>query len=250
MAQELRMFILQILFVRSAPGDPVCSTYGYFSASCKPHSGFEFVYWRWVALIDGVPRHLCSVPSTLPGSSYVLPDRYLPGLSSAGQQTDFEAHLTKVVTLDIDVTGQGVVTSSDFRAYWNPQLHQVGDFYSSEPPSLVDSNKVRLTAEPCPGWKFEYWLIKDANKQWMPVTVPHPTTGVPVNVTGPINVYMNWWQPVPNGGPTDPENLRHVPPGEETHFVLAVFSELPSEILELKFTSDHGGLYDGIINME
>jgi hypothetical protein len=194
-----------------------CGVYWTFLARCDIDPGYDFVYWRCDPPRNDIPEYYVYNEPQL--------NMELNAFGSAGDTVTFEAHLTKTVNLDIEIQGQGVVTSPDFRAYWNPQLYFTGKYIDGNPPPpRTDSNRVQMTADPCPGWGFHHWEIKDAGGQWQTVTWYNPLKKIYEPDTRPISVFMNWWKPVPDGGPTDPENLRHVPPGEETHYVRAVFS--------------------------
>lgn len=193
-----------------------CGVYWTFLARCDIDPGYDFVYWRCDPPRNDIPEYYVYNEPQL--------NMELNAFGSAGDTVTFEAHLTKTVNLDIEIQGQGVVTSPDFRAYWNPQLYFTGKYIDGNPPPpRTDSNRVQMTADPCPGWGFHHWEIKDAGGQWQTVTWYNPLKKIYEPDTRPISVYMNWW-----GSNSD---LMYLPAGEETHYVKAVFSPYPPMII-------------------
>ncbi|HDP35887.1 MAG TPA: hypothetical protein ENN29_12355, partial [Candidatus Hydrogenedentes bacterium] len=182
-----------------------------FSAKCQPHRGYDLAFWRWVRPVDGVTNHLVPTLNPLPGAGYFLRRKPLAQIGS----TVFEAHLTKTVSLDVQVAGQGVVASDNFRSYWNPKRYTTGPYDGGAlPEKLPESNRVKMTATACPGWTFSHWEIKDSGGQWQIATRWNSWTQQDEVITGPLTVYMNWW---------GEGSLFHIPAGEETHYVKAVF---------------------------
>ena len=173
----------------------------YFNAHCRPDPGYDLVYWHWTPPNDNVPRYFVGTPRTDPTSRYMLGRKSLSSLGS----TTFEAHLTKTVSLDVEINGQGVVTSPSFKVAWNPQRYEVGTHVGAEPEKLVYANAVTMTADPCDGWGFSHWEIKDAGGEWQYAGGNEQLT-----------VFMNWW---------GEDSLFHIPPNEEMHYVKAVFRD-------------------------
>jgi len=114
----------------------------------------------------------------------------------------YTAHLVKKIKLNVETEGQGVVTSPDFYYSWNPQPY--GGSGATLTPS-VSANQVQMTADACPGWRFDHWKYKNAAGQW--VTAGTTETKI---------IYMNWWTAT---------GQLHVPNGQETFSAKAVFYE-------------------------
>ena len=135
----------------------------------------------------------------------------------------YTAHLTDLIRLNIEVEGQGVVTSPHFRHAWPAKPYTgVGDpiaidpcIYTGKTP-WTDANLVTMTPSPCDGWSFDHWEYKNTSGDWIPIDNPAP--GNPM----PISVYMNWWT---GAG-------WHVPEGSTLFSVKAVFGPNPLWLLE------------------
>ena len=176
----------------------------HFDARCLPHRGYDLTYWRWTHDNGATWNYKVNPYYSLPEPSYTL--GYPAAKPVAGWNANFEANLTRTVSLDIVIEGQGVVTSPDFRDYWNPQLYTwvypSGETFGYAPPPLVYSNEVEMTAEPCPGYGFSHWDF-EYNDNWY----------------GPINgdtqtIWMNHWHG---------DSLLAVEPGKTVKKVKAVF---------------------------
>jgi len=194
---------------------------GGFRALCETIAPHRITHWEWKDYND-VTRY--SVWST----SF---DRWSFLEIYISKDTTATAYWVEEVKLDIEIEGQGVVTSDDFLYAWNPLPYAAnGGVDLLEKPM---DNEVVMKHEACPGWSFDHWEVSDGAGG---LEVVETSPGVPL--TEELTVYMNWHE--------DPTHL-NVPEGMTKYTVKAVFvadTTAEGELHSVTFTSDHGVLQD------
>ena len=180
-----------------------------FSFSALAQTGYYFSYFTWSQ--GGQTRYTTNDVFT-----------YYYG-------NTYTAELVKAVKLNIEVEGQGVVTSPNFRYSWNPKPYVPKGLTNPPATSITpntSANQVTMTPSACPGWSFNHWEYKNANGDWI------VTSGNPFQ-NNALTVYMNWWT----------GTGIHVPDGEDWLDVKAVFGETGYHDVSMPFrykTSESG----------
>ncbi|NLE90220.1 MAG: hypothetical protein GX602_04725 [Dehalococcoidales bacterium] len=165
---------------------------GYFSARCIPDPDFSFGYWTFN---DGhgdcysTHNEIDSLPAT--------------------DASALTAHLVPTISLEVQVEGQGVVTSGGFRSYYPSRIYYTSTYLDTFKGERIDANRVQMQHNACPGWGFDHWEIQDAQGAWTTVLNTQGQTEI-----GDLTVYMNW---------SGPSNQIHPPENQERFRVKAVF---------------------------
>ncbi|MBW7866191.1 MAG: hypothetical protein H3C30_17470 [Candidatus Hydrogenedentes bacterium] len=144
--------------------------------------------------------------------------------NSVTSDTTYTATLTQGASINVEVEGQGVVTSNQFTLIYNPlPLTWAGTPTPNMPQPVINGNPVTMTPSPCPGWAFDHWEYNNGGEY---VERPNPAPGLPQNLL----VYMNWHED-PN---YDPEISAYVrlSPTNTMFNAKAVFVKCPLDILE------------------
>jgi hypothetical protein len=155
----------------------------------------------------------------------------------------------RTAELEIETEGQGVVTSDNFRAKWNPE--PCTDNSNVFDPHL-DGNTVIMTAEPCDGWSHDHWEYKDAGGIWQTAA----------SLTDHLSVFMT------HPGTCSISNHIHIPAGQNTLTVKAVFEDtfcsggekqdpcapdvqiIDADITENRIETCLGGISSGLFTLE
>jgi len=117
----------------------------YVSAKCLPDPEFFFTYWK---MNNGYMDYY-TLGSGIDSMPLVGPSH-------------FTAYLTPAVSLDVQVEGQGVVTSDDFRCSYPKEVYRTNDWpIGTSITEQVDANRVRMTHHACSEWNFERWEVQD-----------------------------------------------------------------------------------------
>jgi hypothetical protein len=203
-----------------------------FYLYAMPDPGFDLKYWAYV-------RNGQTFYKT--GS--------LISHSTIQEARSYTAHLVRTAELEIETEGQGVVTSDNFFAKWNPEpcIENSNVF----DPHLA-GNSVTMTAEPCDGWSHDHWEYKDAGGIWQTAA----------SLTDHLSVFMS------HPGTCSFSNHIHIPAGENKLSVKAVFEDtfcsggekqdpcapdaqiIDADITENRIETCLGGISSGLFTLE